>query len=310
MIIEINDLVKRYGKLTALNHFNLQVKKGDILGLLGPNGCGKSTAINCMLSLLSYDKGEIKLFGENMSPTRYDIKKRIGVVPQEVAVFDELTVIENIDYYCGLYITDRKTRKQYVTEVIALVGLEDFTTFLPKKLSGGLKRRLNIACGIVHKPELIFLDEPTVAVDPQSRNKILDSIKELNRQGATIVYTTHYMEEVEQLCNNIVIVEKGQVIAEGTKEQLKGMIKVNEKIVIEIPDFPAAVKEQLVQLPGIIDISYDTVFATINTEESKTIFTQVLHILEDNKISFGNFYTQQPTLNDVFLEITGRELRD
>ncbi|MEI5989143.1 hypothetical protein A5881_000631 [Enterococcus termitis] len=310
MIIEINDLVKRYGKLTALDHFNLQVKKGDILGLLGPNGCGKSTAINCMLSLLSYDKGEIKLFGENMSPTRYDIKKRIGVVPQEVAVFDELTVIENIDYYCGLYISDKATRKQHVTEVITLVGLEDFTTFLPKKLSGGLKRRLNIACGIVHKPELIFLDEPTVAVDPQSRNKILDSIKELNRQGATIVYTTHYMEEVEQLCNNIVIVEKGQVIAEGTTEQLKGMIKANEKIVIEIPDFPSAVKEKLLQLHGIIDITYDNVFVTLNTEKNKTVFANVLHILEENQLSFGNFYTQQPTLNDVFLEITGRELRD
>lgn len=160
MIIEINDLVKRYGKLTALNHFNLKVKQGDILGLLGPNGCGKSTAINCILSLLSYDKGDIKLFGEKMSPTRYDIKKRIGIVPQEVAVFDELTVIENIDYYCGLYITDKKTRKQYITEVIALVGLEDFITFLPSKLSGGLKRRLNIACGIVHKPELIFWMNP------------------------------------------------------------------------------------------------------------------------------------------------------
>lgn len=310
MIIEINDLVKRYGKLTALNHFNLQVKKGDILGLLGPNGCGKSTAIHCMLSLLSYDKGEIKLFGEHMSPTRYDLKKRIGIVPQEVAVFEELNVIDNIDYYCGLYIIDKKTRKQYVSEVIDLVGLEEFTTFTPKKLSGGLKRRLNIACGIVHKPELIFLDEPTVAVDPQSRNKILDSIKELNRQGATIVYTTHYMEEVEQLCNNIVIVEKGQVIAEGSKEQLKGLIKVNEKIVIEIPDFPSVIKELLLQLPGIIDITYDNVFVTLNTEKSKSVFTQVLHILEENHIAFGNFYTQQPTLNDVFLEITGRELRD
>lgn len=310
MIIEINDLVKRYGKLIALNHFNLQVKKGDILGLLGPNGCGKSTAINCMLSLLSYDNGEIKLFGEKMTPTRYDIKKRIGVVPQEVAVFDELTVIENIDYYCGLYITDKATRKRYVSEVILLVGLEDFITFPPKKLSGGLKRRLNIACGIVHKPELIFLDEPTVAVDPQSRNKILDSIKELNRQGATIVYTTHYMEEVEQLCNNIVIVEKGQVIAEGTKEQLKGMIEGNEKIVIEIPDFPLVIKEELLQIPGIVTITYDNNFATFTTEKNKTVFTQVLHILEKNQLSFGNFYTQQPTLNDVFLEITGRELRD
>lgn len=310
MIIEIKDLVKRYGKLVALNHFDFTVQQGEILGLLGPNGSGKSTAINCMLSLLSYDKGEIKLFGKKMTPASYTIKKRIGVVPQEVAVFEELTVIENIDYYCGLYIDEKSTRKKYVADAIALVGLEDFTTFLPKKLSGGLKRRLNIACGIAHKPELIFLDEPTVAVDPQSRNKILDSIKELNKQGATIVYTTHYMEEVEQLCSNIVIIEKGQVIAEGTKEQLKGMIRVNEKMIIEIPDFPEKVKQQLQKLPGIISVTYDSIFVTLNTEENKKVFSEVFHILENNQVSFGNFYTEQPTLNDVFLEITGRELRD
>ncbi|MBL1227180.1 ABC transporter ATP-binding protein [Enterococcus sp. BWR-S5] len=310
MIIEINDLVKRYGKLVALNHFNLQVQEGEILGLLGPNGSGKSTAINCMLSLLSYDKGEIKIFGKDMAPDQYEIKKRIGVVPQEVAVFEELTVFENIDYYCGLYITDKKDRKQHVEDVIQLVGLEDFTKFFPKKLSGGLKRRLNIACGIAHKPELIFLDEPTVAVDPQSRNKILDSIKELNRQGATIIYTTHYMEEVEQLCDNIVIMEKGQVIAKGTKEQLKAMIHMNEKITIEVPMFPDSAKAKLLTLSGVLDVSYDNAYVTINTEETKRVFTQILKILEEEQIAFGNFQTQQPTLNDVFLEITGRELRD
>ncbi|MBP2097880.1 ABC transporter ATP-binding protein [Enterococcus rivorum] len=310
MIIEIKGLVKRYGNLVALNHFDLNVKQGEILGLLGPNGSGKSTAINCMLSLLSYDNGEIRIFGEKMTPTSYTIKKRIGVVPQEVAVFEELTVIENIDYYCGLYITDKSIRKQYVQDAISLVGLEDFTKFLPKKLSGGLKRRLNIACGIVHKPELIFLDEPTVAVDPQSRNKILDSIKELNKNGATIIYTTHYMEEVEQLCNNIVIIEKGQVIAEGTNEQLKAMIQINEKIIIEIPDLPETVRQQLQQLPGVTDLLYHNALVTLNTEENKKVFSKVFHILEDNQVSFGNFYTQQPTLNDVFLEITGRELRD
>ena len=310
MIIEIKGLVKRYGNLVALNHFDLNVKQGEILGLLGPNGSGKSTAINCMLSLLSYDNGEIRIFGEKMTPTSYTIKKRIGVVPQEVAVFEELTVIENIDYYCGLYITDKSIRKQYVQDAISLVGLEDFTKFLPKKLSGGLKRRLNIACGIVHKPELIFLDEPTVAVDPQSRNKILDSIKELNKNGATIIYTTHYMEEVEQLCNNIVIIEKGQVIAEGTNEQLKAMIQINEKIIIEIPDLPETVRQQLQQLAGVTDLLYHNALVTLNTEENKKVFSKVFHILEDNQVSFGNFYTQQPTLNDVFLEITGRELRD
>ena len=169
-VVKIDNLVKRYKELIALDHFDLEIKKGEVFGLLGPNGSGKTTTINCLLSLLAYDKGDIEIFGEKMSPVNYGVKKRIGVIMQNVAVFDELTVYENIDYFCGLYITDKATRKKYVDDAIAFVGLEDFVKFHPKKLSGGLLRRLNIACGIAHKPELIILDEPTVAVDPQSRN--------------------------------------------------------------------------------------------------------------------------------------------
>ena len=165
-VVKIDNLVKRYKELIALDHFDLEIKKGEVFGLLGPNGSGKTTTINCLLSLLAYDKGDIEIFGEKMSPVNYGVKKRIGVIMQNVAVFDELTVYENIDYFCGLYITDKATRKKYVDDAIAFVGLEDFVKFHPKKLSGGLLRRLNIACGIAHKPELIILDEPTVAVDP------------------------------------------------------------------------------------------------------------------------------------------------
>ncbi len=166
-MIEVKNLVKRYGDLIALDHFNLNVRSGEIFGLLGPNGSGKTTAINCMLSLLKYDKGEIRLFGEPMTPNNYRSKQKIGVVMQNVAVFNELTVYENIDYFCGLYVNDKRKRKELVEEALRFAGLEDFRKFIPKKLSGGLLRRLNIACGIAHKPELIFLDEPTVAVDPQ-----------------------------------------------------------------------------------------------------------------------------------------------
>lgn len=310
MVIEIKNLVKRYGDLVALNHFNLNVEKGDILGLLGPNGSGKSTAINCMLSLLSYDKGEIRLFGQPMKPDQYDIKRRIGVVPQEVAVFEELTVKQNIDYYCGLYISDKAERKKNVDEVIELVGLEDFTKFVPEKLSGGLKRRLNIACGIVHKPELIFLDEPTVAVDPQSRNKILESIRLLNEQGATIIYTTHYMEEVEILCNRIVIIDQGQVIAEGSKEELKKMIRTNEKLVIEVPLLTPDTKHFLSDMEGVVDAAYDQTYLTVNTSRLKQTLLQLLGYFEANQIEYGSVHTQEITLNDVFLEITGKQLRD
>ena len=192
-MIEVKNLVKRYGDVLALDHFNLMVRDGEIFGLLGPNGSGKSTAINCMLSLLKYDKGEIRLFDTPMTPENYEAKKKIGVVLQNVAVYNELTVEENIDYFCGLYVGDKKTRKALVEEAIEFVELKDYRKFLPKKLSGGLLRRLNIACGIAHKPKLIFMDEPTVAVDPQSRNSILEGIRKLNQEGATVVYTSHYM---------------------------------------------------------------------------------------------------------------------
>ena len=187
-VVKIENLVKRYKELIAVDHINLDIREGEIFGLLGPNGSGKTTTINCLLSLLTFDKGKIEIFGKEMSPVQYAIKRDIGVIMQNVAVIQELTVYENIDYFCGLYIPDKKTRKQYVTEAIQFVGLEDFVKFYPKKLSGGLLRRLNIACGIAHKPKLIILDEPTVAVDPQSRNRILEGIQELNRNGATIIF--------------------------------------------------------------------------------------------------------------------------
>ena len=212
-IIEVKNLVKQYKELKAIDDLSFEVHEGEILGLLGPNGSGKSTTINCILSLLKFSKGTIKIFGKEMQPDAYDIKSKIGVVFQEVSVFDELTVYENIDYFCGLYIKDKNIRKKYIEDTIELVGLEDFKKFYPKKLSGGLLRRLNIACGIAHKPRLVFLDEPTVAVDPQSRNNILDGIKKLRDDGATIVYTTHYMEEVEILCDRVIILDKGKILA-------------------------------------------------------------------------------------------------
>ena len=250
-IIEVSNLTKEYKGKKAVDNLSFDVYKGEILGLLGPNGSGKSTTINSILALLKYQKGSIKIFGKEMKPDSYDIKSKIGVIFQDVAVFNELNVYDNINYFCGLYIKDKNTRKQYVEDAIALVGLEEFKKYLPKQLSGGLLRRLNIACGIAHKPTLIFLDEPTVAVDPQSRNNILDGIKKLRDEGATIVYTTHYMEEVEILCDRIIIIDNGKIIAQGTSEELKKQANIKEKIE---------------------------------------------HV--------------GPTLNDVFLKLTGKELRD
>lgn len=309
-VIEIKNLVKRYKELVALDHLNLEIKEGEIFGLLGPNGSGKTTTINCILSLLSYDKGEIRVFGQEMKPSSYNLKKDIGVIMQNVAVFEELTVYENIDYFCGLYIKDKELRKQYVEEAIEFVGLEDFKKFRPKKLSGGLLRRLNIACGIAHKPKLIFFDEPTVAVDPQSRNKILEGIEQLNKDGATIVYTSHYMEEVEQLCSKILIMDKGKCIAQGTKEELKNMIRNTENVSVEVIGLDENHIAKIKELPHAYDVSYDDNILKISFSGGRHNLVRVLDYLQTNEFSFGRVFSEIPTLNDVFLEITGTELRD
>ena len=241
-VIEIKNLTKCYGDLIALDDFSLDVYEGEILGLLGPNGSGKSTTINTILSLLKYDSGSIKIFNKEMSPTAYDIKSKIGVVFQDVAVFDEL--------------------------------------------SGGLLRRLNIACGIAHKPKLIFLDEPTVAVDPQSRNNILEGIKRLNELGATIVYTTHYMEEVEQLCNQIIIIDKGRVIASGTKDELKNMITLGERITIELKSMNQTFIEQLKNSDRVINIEIEnnTVHISYNTKEDN--LSKLIDYVRENNVNY------------------------
>ena len=308
-IIKVDGLVKRYKELIAVDNFSMTVNEGEILGLLGPNGSGKSTTINCILSLLEYDKGTITIHGKEMSPKAYDLKSEIGVVPQEVSVFEELTVYENIDFFCGLYITDKNERKKRVQEAIDFVELNDFKKFRPKKLSGGLKRRLNIACGIAHKPKIIFFDEPTVAVDPQSRNKILEGIEQLRKDGATIIYTSHYMDEVEQIADRIIIIDKGQLIAEGTVDELKSMIKKSEIIRIEAKGISEEDVEKIRKLDNVFGVDYDGKMLKIEAGNGNNV-VKVISLLQDKGYRIKNVYSEQPTLNDVFLELTGKELRD
>ena len=309
-VAKIENLAKRYKELIALDHFNLEIQKGEIFGLLGPNGSGKTTTINCLLSLLKYDKGSIEIFGQQMTPDNYDIKRRIGIVMQNVAVFEELNVYENIDYFCGLYIKDKTLRRQYVEEAIEFAGLGEFVKFRPKKLSGGLLRRLNIACGIAHKPELIILDEPTVAVDPQSRNRILEGIVELNQKGATIIYTSHYMEEVEQICTRIAIMDKGKNIALGTSDELKSMIRNSETIKIHIPALEDSMLEEIRGFEHLYQAEYTDGLLTLSYDGGKHNLIRILDYLKSKDVSFGKVTSEQPTLNDVFLAITGKALRD
>ena len=310
MIVRVEQLVKRYQELVALDHFSLQVQEGEILGLLGPNGSGKTTAINCMLSLLKYDKGSVELFGEPMRPDAYEIKKQIGVVFQNIAVFEELSVEENVRYFCSLYVKDKAERERCVEWALDFVGLREFRGFRPRKLSGGMLRRLNIACGIAHHPKLSFMNEPTVAVDPQSRNNILEGIVKLNEQGATVIYTSHYMEEVEQLCTRIVILDDGRVVACGTKEELKEMIALREKITIEDVVLSEEQRAMFEELPALLDLQYHSRQLRLSFGVGSGHLESLLGLLRRAQISYGKIYSEQPTLNDVFLEITGRELRD
>ncbi|MDO4291212.1 MAG: ABC transporter ATP-binding protein [Eggerthellaceae bacterium] len=374
VVVEVESLVKRYKETIALDHFSLAIERGEVFGLLGPNGSGKTTALNCILQLLTYDKGTVRLFGQDMAPTRYDLKRHIGVVPQNLAVFDELTVRENIDYFCGLYVQDKVRRRQLVNEAIAFVGLQGYERFRPRKLSGGLARRLNIACGIAHKPELIILDEPTVAVDPQSRNAILEGILRLNAEGSTVIYTSHYMEEVEEICSRIMIMDKGRSVACGTNAELKAMIGTGEKIRVQVakgvggavsagaaraagvrenvsretfvpetgnavpdaaargdaaPDVAAPVVlreafgsvgetpggvDELLQrvreLPHTLRASMEGDVLTVDCATGAHNVADVLGVVETCGFSFGRIYAEPPTLNDVFLEITGTALRD
>ncbi len=309
-VISVKNLTKKYKNLTAIDNLSFDVHEGEILGLLGPNGSGKSTTINCLLSLLNFEQGTIKIFDKEMTPESYDIKRNIGVIFQEVAVFEELTVYENIDYFCGLYITDKKQRAEYIEYAIKLVGLEEFKKFYPKQLSGGLLRRLNIACGIAHKPKLIFLDEPTVAVDPQSRNNILDGIKKLRDEGATILYTTHYMEEVELLCDRIIILDKGKIIAQGTTEELKDLAKIEEKITVEVENISTETIDKIKEFKTVEEVTLNKNILLVTYKKGNNNLRKLIDFLEENKVTYNKIFSERPTLNDVFLELTGKELRD
>lgn len=309
-IISVSHLTKSYKTLKAVDDLSFTVKKGEILGLLGPNGSGKSTTIHCILGLLSFQSGSITIFGKEMKPNAYDIKREIGVVFQEVAVFFELTVEENVDYFCGLYEKNKKIRKQMIEDAIALVGLQDFRKFYPKQLSGGLLRRLNIACGIAHRPKIIFLDEPTVAVDPQSRNHILDGIKQLREWGATIIYTTHYMEEVEMICDRVIILDKGKIIASGTSDALKEITHMEEKVTIEIADLDSCYIQKIKQLRNVEKVHYHNSMLVVVYKKGKNNLVDLIDYLKRESILYQKIYVERPTLNDVFLELTGKGLRD
>lgn len=309
MVIDIKNLIKSYKEIRALDGFDLKIKEGERLALLGPNGCGKTTAINCIMGLLKFDSGSVKVFGEEMSPDKNHIKKRIGLVPQEVVVSDNLTVKENIDYFCGLYESNSIKRKEMVEDAIKFTQLQDYKKFFPKKLSGGLKRRLNIACGIAHRPDFLILDEPTVAVDAQTRSFILSEIKTLCDNGMTILYTTHYLDEVEQVAETIVIMEKGKAIANGSADELKDMISTKEIVSLRL-DSDINLGDRLNEVENVSDYKLENGLYKIGFNKGKNNIKHLISFLDENNLEYETIYSERPSMEDVFLALTGRDLRE
>lgn len=307
-ILEVQNLFKSYGSLIAVENLSFDVYKNEIFGLLGPNSSGKTTIINSILSLIKYQKGDIKIFNESMKKDNYKIKSKIGVVPQEIALIDTLKVKENIDFFASLYIDDKNKRKEYVDYAIEFTKLNDFTNIYPKKLSGGIKRRVNLAIGIVHRPKLLFLDEPTVQVDAQTRNYILDRIVELKKSDTTIIYTTHYMEEVQKICDRIMIMDKGKKLVEGTKDELIENIITDKFINIDFYEINDSMEMLIKNIEGVKEIQKQNNSLKINLTNDLRLF-DILQILEKNNIAYKNVNTLKPDLNDVFLLITGKELK-
>ncbi len=310
MLVEVSNLVKRYKDVLAVDNVNLSIAEGEIFGLLGPNGAGKTTTINAITGLSKADSGEIKIFGKNFKDSELAIKRELGIVPQDLAIFEDLTAEENLCYFGKLYGLSRSLLKERVSEALEFTGLLDKRKQYPKKFSGGMKRRLNIACAIVHRPKLIIMDEPTVGIDPQSRNHILQSIRQLNEMGSTIIYTSHYMEEVEELCSQIVIMDHGRVIAKGTKEELKAMVTVDERIVMELSSLNFTLVDNIKQLQGVKDSYVNGSELTVISKKRSKSLGRIIDCVAETGSEILSLNVEKPTLEGVFLTLTGRTLRD
>ncbi|MCP5061253.1 MAG: ABC transporter ATP-binding protein [Ignavibacteriae bacterium] len=305
--MKIKDVVKSFNGFSALNGININIEKGDFFGLLGPNGAGKSTLMNCIIGYLKPSKGSILLNGENITNLNLDYRLKIGYVPQEIALYQEMTAIQNLKIFGSFYNLLKTERDEQIKSVLKLVQLEDRKNDYVKNYSGGMKRRLNLAVSILHNPEIILCDEPTVGVDPQSRNAIFDMLTKLNKQGKTIVYTTHYMEEAERLCNKLAIIDYGKIIAEGTLNDLISLLEKNVSIKIRKASESNNILNKIKEIGKIIE--NDFYYEIISKDLSKSN-SQIFKELEDLQLPSHLIELGRASLEDVFLNLTGRRLRD
>ena len=310
-MIEVKNLRKEYKKMVAVEDVSLYLNKGESVGLLGPNGAGKSTTISMISTLLPPTKGTVTYNGKDALDHPQELRPVLGVVPQEIALYDELSAYENMKFFGKVYGLSGQELEDKIQEVLELVGLTDRQKDAVNTYSGGMRRRINIAVSLMHDPEILIMDEPTVGIDPQSRNYILDMVRNLNREkGLTVLYTSHYMEEVEKLCDRVYIMDHGQIIASGTKEELKSILSNEEMVQIQVEQPNEEFAKRLIKLEGINQVTEDETGYNLITSNGEQLLGEIFEEAKQTQVKIIGVHIQAPTLEDVFLHLTGRKLRD
>jgi ABC-2 type transport system ATP-binding protein len=311
-ILRANNLVKKFGDLTAVDDVSFEIYEGEIFSLLGPNGAGKTTTISMLSTLLAPTSGDAMINGFSIKNHNMQVRNYIGIVPQEIALYDDLTALENLYYWGRLYNLGGRTLELRVAEVLEQIGLTDRAKDRIKTYSGGMKRRVNIAAGLLHKPRLLFMDEPTVGIDPQSRRMILDKVKELNQQGMAILYTTHYMEEAQELSNRVGIIDHGKLIAVGTQEELTKQVGEYDSIHIltDPMDDLSSIASKLQGFDGITRVTVDESGLNLITSDAGTNLAPIINEISRAGARIKSIEIIEPNLETVFLHLTGRALRD
>jgi ABC-2 type transport system ATP-binding protein len=309
-VLEAVGLRKRFGDIEAVRGVSFSIAPGETYGLLGPNGAGKTTTISMASGLLAADAGEVRVAGETMTTTTLEPKRKVGLVPQEVAIYPDLSARENLRFFGRLYEMGGAELGRRVDEVLAVVGLADRADDRSKEFSGGMKRRLNIGIGLLHRPALLVLDEPTVGVDPQSRNAILESVEQLSAEGMAVLYTTHYMEEAERLCDRVGIIDEGEIRAEGTRRELVQLVGELDRLRIETAGPVSGVVGRLGTLPGVSGVSTADGGVEVLAADAGAVLAPALGLLADGGVTVSAVTIDQPDLEAVFLHLTGKALRD
>ena len=309
-MLEVKNISKSYGKLVAVSGVSFRADRGETIGLLGPNGAGKTTTVSIIAGLLSPDSGEVLIEGKQVKSDTDPVKLKIGLVPQDMALYDQLSARDNLTFFAALYSIFGATAKQAIHDALELVALSDRAGDKVITFSGGMKRRLNLAAALLHDPQILLLDEPTVGVDPQSRNAIFDNLEVLKKRGKTLIYTTHYMEEAERLCDRIVIVDHGKVVANDTLQGLHKLLPVTNVIAIELDRVDGFKAEQMLALPEVKSAELKQNTLRVGVHDLSRGAPSILGWLAENGHSYRSLSSEQPNLETVFLTLTGRSLRD